>query len=198
MEKAPGFDVGLIFHVAIVLCFVVFGGFANFVVIFMLHMKKKLQSGQKFMLCLAYVDFFACIYCIPMIAVNIYIKGKSASTDHLLILLYRMPYSTVMQIYVCVAITMALDRAHATSQPYSYKPPKMTSFLWIFLAVGIYQVVYFFTLIGWLPLVVRQIYTNQYNVGAGTINNHFQLHSGCVQSQEARSEISRTQPRQRT
>ena len=71
MEEAPGFDVGLIFHVAIVLCFVVFGGFANFVVIFMLHMKKKLQSGQKFMLCLAYVDFVDCVYCVPMLLVNI-------------------------------------------------------------------------------------------------------------------------------
>ena len=159
MEEAPGFDVGLIFHVAIVLCFVVLGGFANFVVIFMLHMKKKLQSGQKFMLCLAYVDFIACIYCIPMIAVNIYIKGKSASTDHLLILLYRMPYSTVMQIYVCVAITMALDRAHATSRPYSYKPPKMTSFLWIFLAVGIHNVVYYLVLFGLLPDTVWSIQT---------------------------------------
>ena len=85
MEEATGFDVALIYHVGIVACFVILGGFENFVIIFMLHKKKKLQSGQKFMLCLAFVDFFACVYCVPMIAVNIYLHGKSASTDHTII-----------------------------------------------------------------------------------------------------------------
>ena len=52
---------------------------------------------------------------------------------------------------------MALDRVHATSRPYSYKPPKMTSFLWIFLAVGIFEVVLYFGLIGWLPDIVMRV-----------------------------------------
>ena len=125
----------------------------------MLHKKKKLQSGQKFMLCLAYVDFFACVYCVPMIPVNIrfYLHERFASQDHLWITLYRMPFSTVVITYIFVTITMALDRVHATSRPYSYKPPKMTSFLWIFLAVGIYQLVLYFGLIGWLPFLVMRL-----------------------------------------
>ena len=73
MEDATEFDIVLILHIGILLWFVVFGGFENFVVIFLLHKKKKLQSGQKFMLCLAYVDFFYCVYCVPMIPVNIYL-----------------------------------------------------------------------------------------------------------------------------
>ena len=85
MEEAPAFDVALVFHVVVATCFVVVGVFENFVIVFMLQKKKKLQSGQKFMLCLAFVDFFACVYCVPMIAVNIYLHGKSASTDHTII-----------------------------------------------------------------------------------------------------------------
>ena len=55
MEEATVFDVALVFHAVVAACFVVLGGFENFVIIFMLHKKKKLQSGQKFMLCLAYI-----------------------------------------------------------------------------------------------------------------------------------------------
>ena len=158
MEDATVFDVALVFHVGIAACFVVLGGFENFVIIFMLQKKKKLQSGQKFMLCLAYVDFFACVYCVPMIPVYIYLHGRvNAKMDHLMILLYRMPYSTVITIYTYVAVFMALDRVHATSRPYSYKPPKMTSFLWIFLAVGILATFVFFGSIGWLPDIVLRI-----------------------------------------
>ena len=160
MEEATGFDVALVFHVIIVACFVILGGFENFVIIFMLHKKKKLNSGQKFMLCLAYVDLFVCFYCVPMIPVYIYIHGRSASIDNILVPLYRLPCSTVVTTYITVTITMALDRVHATSRPYSYKPPTMTSFLWIFLAVGIYAVVYFLALIGWLPDIVWQIQTS--------------------------------------
>ena len=158
MEDATVFDVTLVFHAGIVACFVVLGGFENFVIIFMLHKKKKLQSGQKFMLCLAYVDFFACVYCVPMIPVNIYLKGRSTAMEHLLILLYRITYSTMMQIYLYVAIIMALDRLHATSRPYSYKPPTMTSFLWLLPVVAIYEVVLYFCMIGWLPDIMLRIH----------------------------------------
>ena len=151
------FDFALIFHICIVACFVVLGGFENFVIIFMLHKKKRLQTGQKLMLCLAYVDFFACVYCAPMIPVNIYLYGTSETMDHLLILVYQMPYSTVAITYIFVTITMALDRLHATSRPYSYKKPTMTSFLWIFVATGILEVLVVCTLIGWLPEIVIKI-----------------------------------------
>ena len=100
MEDATEFDIVLILHIGILLWFVVFGGFENFVVIFLLHKKKKLQSGQKFMLCLAYVDFFYCVYCVPMIPINIYLHERFASQDHLWITLYRMPFSTVVITYL--------------------------------------------------------------------------------------------------
>ena len=157
MEEATGFDVALVFHVIIVACFVILGGFENFVIIFMLHKKKKLNSGQKFMLCLAYVDLFVCFYCVPMIPVYIYIHGRSASIDNILVPLYRLPCSTVVTTYITVTITMALDRLQATSRPYSYKPPTMTSFLWIFLAVGILAMFVFSGSIGWLPDIVLRI-----------------------------------------
>ena len=151
MASDEDFGLELLFHVPIVFCFIVFGGFENFVIIFMLQRKKSLQSGQKFMLFLAYIDLIACLYCVPMIPCYIYLYGRSPSMSLLATMLYRVPYSTLILAYLAVSVFMAVDRVRATTKPFSYKPPKIRSFLWILAFVAVFQTSLILGMVGVLP-----------------------------------------------
>ena len=150
-------DWTLSIHIIIVLCYVIIGGFENFVIIFMLQRKQSLLSGQKYLLFLAYVDLFACVYCVPMIPCYIYLFGRSATLDQLLLHLYRVPCSTQLVLYMVIAVSMAIDRLRATVSPFSYKPPKMTSFIWLILYTVVFVALLYLGVTGVIPVEVMKV-----------------------------------------
>ena len=159
IEPMAGFYIKNILNILVAIFFVAFGGFENVAIIRMLHKKSNLLGGQKFLLFLAYFDLCGCVFGAPMIAATIYWNELSSDKWTTFYIVYEIPMAFISIIYQYATVVMAFDRVQAITRPFSYKPLKTTTFLWIVTLSIPYEIIVILAFFGLIPNLISTTFS---------------------------------------